>query len=87
MDDCPAVTTLLHPFLDGELADAEHRRVNSHVQACAVCRDLVDAERAFIALVRRHAYRPAPSGESAALGELIRRRLTAAESSGGDRSQ
>jgi anti-sigma factor (TIGR02949 family) len=87
MDDCPAVTKLLHPFLDGELTDAEHRRVNSHVQACPECRDLVEAERAFIALVRRHAYRPAPSGESAALGELVRRRLTTADSSGVDRPQ
>jgi hypothetical protein len=43
---CPELEPLLSPFLDGELGEADTRRVEEHLATCAACRALVDEWRA-----------------------------------------
>ena len=41
MPNCQAIDHLVTPFVDGELPDAERRRVEEHLRACPPCHSRV----------------------------------------------
>jgi anti-sigma factor RsiW len=52
MPNCQAIDHLVTPFVDGELPDAERRRVEEHLRACPPCHSRVAAERAVHELMQ-----------------------------------
>ncbi len=56
MHNCQSLDALVTPFVDGELADAERRAVEDHLQKCPPCHSRVAAERAVHDLL--HARKP-----------------------------
>ena len=44
MNDCDAIETLVTPYVDGELGNAERGIVANHLRRCAACSERVDAE-------------------------------------------
>jgi anti-sigma factor RsiW len=52
MHNCQSLDSLVTPFVDGELADAERRAVEDHLQKCPPCHSRVAAERAVHDLLR-----------------------------------
>ena len=38
MNDCDAIETLVTPYVDGELGEAERGIVANHLRRCAACR-------------------------------------------------
>jgi len=51
MNSCHSIDSLLTPFIDGELADAERRAVEDHLRRCAPCHSREAAERAVRGLI------------------------------------
>jgi anti-sigma factor RsiW len=51
MNSCHSIDSLLTPFIDGELADADRRAVEDHLRRCAPCHTRETAERAVRTLV------------------------------------
>jgi anti-sigma factor RsiW len=45
MADCASIDRIVTPFVDGELAAADHRVVEEHLGRCAACRSRIEAER------------------------------------------
>jgi anti-sigma factor RsiW len=52
MPDCSAIDSLVTPYIDGELADADRQAIADHLRVCAPCHSRVEAERAVHALLR-----------------------------------
>jgi anti-sigma factor RsiW len=48
MPDCPTINCLLGPFVYGDLASAEHARVEAHLLECPACRAEVVSYRAVL---------------------------------------
>jgi anti-sigma factor RsiW len=57
MADCQRFDSLVTPYVDGELPDADRRSVDEHLRVCAPCHSRVSAERTVRELLR--ARRPA----------------------------
>jgi anti-sigma factor RsiW len=51
MPNCESITSLVTPYVDGQLADTEARLVDDHLRACPPCHSLVVAERAVRDLI------------------------------------
>ena len=70
--DCKQAAALLHEFLDQELRQSDpagESALAAHLESCAACRQMVDAQAELRAAVRQHAgYRATPP----ALLETIR---------------
>ena len=49
---CDRIDPLVTPFIDGELAAADHRAVEAHLKACPPCHSRVAAEREVQSLIR-----------------------------------
>ncbi len=64
MYDCSTIRTLIHPHLDGELDVKESLRVQSHLQECEHCREVLLAEREFLTFCPS-LLAPSPAPESA----------------------
>ena len=74
MYDCSTIRTLLHPHLDGELDVKESLRVQTHLQECAPCREVLRAEQAFRDFVRPgSAPSPAPAGARRCVTDALSR--------------
>jgi anti-sigma factor RsiW len=52
MHNCQSLDSLVTPFVDGELPDADRRDVEAHLRVCAPCHSRVAAERAVHDLLR-----------------------------------
>lgn len=50
----------LSDYIDGSLSQSERQRTESHIEACARCRDQMETLRATVALLRRVPSVPAP---------------------------
>jgi anti-sigma factor RsiW len=75
MNSCHSIDSLLTPFIDGELADADRRAVEDHLRRCAPCHSREAAERAVRGLI--HARRaslgaPAPAPLRDACAKIAR---------------
>jgi len=75
MNSCHSIDSLLTPFIDGELADADRRAVEDHLRRCAPCHSREAAERAVRGLI--HARRSslgatAPAPLRAACAKIAR---------------
>jgi anti-sigma factor (TIGR02949 family) len=57
---CDDVQRSVHPYLDGELLEADVVAFDAHVGGCSSCRRLLDDEARFKATLRAH-LRPAPA--------------------------
>src|SRR5436309_10186960 len=55
MRNCDSIDSLVTPYVDGELADADRRAVDAHAACCAPCQSRIAAERAVRGLVRTRA--------------------------------
>lgn len=55
MSECRRIESLVTPYVDGEASAADVARVEAHITRCAVCQDLVVAERVGRMLVRARA--------------------------------
>jgi len=55
MPDCDSLDLLVTPYVDGDIGDADRRRVDDHLRLCAACHSRVAAERAVRELVRTRA--------------------------------
>ncbi len=69
---------LLSPYLDGELPAAETSRLETHLPACAACREELSRLRGLSAALRALPERALPAG----FRERLQRRRTEAEGSG-----
>jgi len=47
MSSCRTIDPLVTPYVDGNIPDADRRRVDEHLQACPPCHSRVAAERAM----------------------------------------
>jgi len=76
MNSCHSIDTLLTPFIDGVLADADRRVVEDHLRRCATCHSREAAERAVRTLVhaRKDAFAapPAPRALRARCADIAR---------------
>ena len=63
MNSCHSIDSLLTPFIDGELADADRRSVEDHLRRCPPCHSRAAAERAVRTLVhaRKDAFPTPPA--------------------------
>jgi anti-sigma factor RsiW len=52
MANCRDIESLLAPYVDGEITEGEHARVDEHLEACDACRGRRDAESAARTLLR-----------------------------------
>ncbi len=52
MNDCDAIDTLVTPYVDGELKEAERGIVSAHLRHCTACHERVEAESAARQMVR-----------------------------------
>lgn len=55
---CSEVSKFVYVYLDGEFEPRECAEFEQHVQSCGVCRDRVEFERTFHALLRERLARP-----------------------------
>lgn len=55
MPSCKIIDSLVTPFVDGELPDADRRLVDEHMRACPPCHSRVVAEQTVHALIRARA--------------------------------
>jgi anti-sigma factor RsiW len=55
MSDCRSIDPLVTPYIDNELPQDEHARVDAHLRACPPCHSRVAAERAVRDLIRARA--------------------------------
>jgi anti-sigma factor RsiW len=55
MPSCKIIDSLVTPFIDGELPDADRRLVDEHMRACPPCHSRVVAEQTVHALIRARA--------------------------------
>jgi anti-sigma factor RsiW len=46
MPNCQIIDPLVTPYVDGQLSDADRRRVDDHLRVCSPCHSRIDAERA-----------------------------------------
>src|SRR5438477_1454314 len=87
MNSCKTIDSLVTPYIDGELPDADERAVDQHLHICPPCYARVTAERAVRELIRaRHAAlkeSTAPSALRAACAQIAR--FSRAESAEGAR--
>jgi anti-sigma factor RsiW len=51
MPNCQIIDTLVTPYVDGQLADADRQAVDQHLRVCPPCRSRVIAERAVHTLI------------------------------------
>ena len=75
MTSCHAIDSLITPFIDGELAEADRRTVDDHLRRCAPCHSREAAERAARGLVhaRRSSFvTPAPAPLREACAKIAR---------------
>lgn len=70
MADCQRFDSLMTPFIDGALADAERGAVERHVGSCPPCRYRVAVEQAARSLLRTHRTALSATRAPAALGAL-----------------
>jgi anti-sigma factor RsiW len=50
--DCRRLDSLVTPYVDGQLSDADRRAVEAHLRACSPCHSRVGAERAVRELIQ-----------------------------------
>jgi len=77
--DCADVARLLEPYLDSEFGADDRASIESHLSACAPCRDAAAAAMAFRSALRarlREAF--APGSAQATAPDSLRRRISAA---------
>jgi mycothiol system anti-sigma-R factor len=58
--DCDEILERVYVFIDNELADADCREIQAHLDDCAPCLHAVDMERLVKALVARSCSERAP---------------------------
>jgi mycothiol system anti-sigma-R factor len=58
--DCDQILERIYVFIDNELADADCRQIQAHLEECAPCLHFVDVERMVKALVARSCSERAP---------------------------
>ncbi len=60
--NCEEILQRVYVFIDNELADADCRQIQAHLDECAPCLHLVDLERLVKAMVARSCSERAPVG-------------------------
>ncbi len=58
--DCDEILRRVYVFIDNELADADCREIQAHLDECGPCLHLVDLERLVKAVVARSCSERAP---------------------------
>jgi anti-sigma factor RsiW len=81
MPNCEAIDSLVTPYVDGQLPDADRRLVDDHVRVCAPCHSRVAAERAVRGLI--HARKEALTSSCCAPKALHARCAQAASETAG----
>ena len=71
MPNCEAIDTLVTPYIDDQLADADRDAVAAHLRACPPCHSRVAAERAVRELLQA---RKAALAESCCASAMLRQR-------------
>ena len=58
--NCHDILERMHHFIDNELAEADSRDIQAHLEDCAPCLHMVDVERLVKSLVARSCSERAP---------------------------
>ncbi len=72
---CSTVTAGFSPFLDGQLSDSEHRRMDTHFAECAGCSAELRQLRQIRASIRRMPVQVPPAGLNTRLRVMASREL------------